>query len=239
MLELALTHRSFCAENPDTDSNERLEFLGDAVLGLAVTADIYAAYGELPEGQLAKLRASVVNTASLAAVARSLGLGDGLRLGKGEEMSGGREKESILADALEAVIGATFVDGGWEAARAFTLDIFDEAISSGATLPGHNDFKTQLQELLAQLEMSSPAYRIAGTGPDHEKRFTAIAVIDGVEWGEGYGTSKKRAEQVAAAAALEAILARYGETRDHQNVRRLLADAIGRSSAEEKGEVGA
>ncbi len=228
---LALTHRSFCAENPHEGSNERLEFLGDAVLGMAVTADIYASYTELPEGQLAKLRASVVNTSSLAEVARELGLGEGLRLGKGEEMSGGRDKESILADALEAVIGAIFLDGGWDIAREFTLEIFDETISVGATLPGKNDFKTQLQELVAHLEMTAPTYRISGTGPDHERRFTALVSVEDIVWGEGFGTSKKRAEQVAARAALESIRARYGDPRDQQDIRR--------SSAEEKGEVGA
>jgi ribonuclease III len=231
LLALALTHRSYCAENPDTGSNERLEFLGDAVLGLVVTADIYATYADLPEGQLAKLRASVVNTASLADVARRLGLGDGVRLGKGEEMSGGREKESILADALEAVIGAVFVDGGWEDAERFTLGILDEAIAAGATLPGREDFKTQLQELLARLELGAPSYRITGSGPDHDKRFTALAIVEGQAWGEGQGTSKKRAEQVAAESALEAIRAHYRETREDQEIRR--------SPAEEKGEVGA
>ncbi len=201
------------------------------MLGLAVTGDIFGAYEGLPEGQLAKLRASVVNTARLAEVARHLGLGDGLRLGKGEEMSGGRDKESILADALEAVIGAVFVDAGWETARTFTLDLLQEVITSGAELPGRDDFKTQLQELVAHLGFAAPAYRLAGTGPDHDKRFSAVVLVDGLPWGEGNGTSKKRAEQVAAQAALEAIRARYGDDRESPEIRR--------SPAEEKGEVGA
>lgn len=180
---------------------------------------------------MAKLRASVVNTARLAEVARRLGLGEGLRLGKGEEMSGGRDKESILADALEAVIGAVFVDGGWETARRFTLGLLHEVITSGAELPGRDDFKTQLQELVAHLGFGAPTYRLNGTGPDHDKRFSGVVLVDGIPWGEGSGTSKKRAEQVAAQAALEAIRARYGDDRESTEIRR--------SPAEEKGEVGA
>jgi ribonuclease-3 len=200
-LILALTHRSYVAENADTESNERLEFLGDAVLGLAVTDHIHSAYPGLPEGQLAKLRASVVNTVTLAETSCQLGLGDGLLLGKGEEMSGGREKESILADSLEAVIGAIFVDSGWDECRGFVLDLMLDEISAAATRPGRSDYKTQLQELTAQQEMGSPSYRISGTGPDHDRRFTAVAVIEGRARGEGSGTSKKRAEQAAARAA--------------------------------------
>lgn len=205
LLLLALTHRSYCAEHPGNESNERLEFLGDAVLGLAVTDEIHGTYTDLPEGKLAKLRASVVNTTSLADLARANCLGVFLRLGKGEEMSGGREKESILADALEAVIGAVFEDAGWNRAREVVLDLMEESISAGAAQPGRGDFKTQLQELAAELELGVPSYPITGTGPDHERSFTAHAVVNGEIWGSGTGTSKKRAEQKAAREALDAL----------------------------------
>lgn len=212
LLTLSTTHRSYCAEHPDVESNERLEFLGDAVLGLAVTDHIHATYPDLPEGQLAKLRASVVNTATLADVAGRLGLGEHLRLGKGEHQSGGRQKESILADALEAVIGAVYVDGGWEEAREVVLDLLLDDISSGAVRPGRQDYKTRLQELSAQLGLGAPVYEIEGSGPDHDKRFVAVALIDGGARGEGTGTSKKRAEQAAARTAWHELDARRDST---------------------------
>ncbi len=206
LLRLALTHRSYVAENDQAASNERLEFLGDAVLGLAVTDHIHRTYPDLPEGQLAKLRASVVNTATLAEVSAELGLGRGLLLGKGEEMSGGREKESILADSLEALIGAIFVDAGWEVARSFILDLMLDEITTGATRPGRSDYKTQLQELAAERELGAPVYLLTGSGPDHDRRFTATALIDDVPRGKGSGTSKKRAEQAAARAAWTTLM---------------------------------
>ncbi|MEZ5377812.1 MAG: ribonuclease III [Acidimicrobiales bacterium] len=209
LLTLALTHRSYCAENDDAESNERLEFLGDAVVGLAVTGYIHSAYPELPEGQLAKLRASVVNTTTLADVAQQIGLGDDLRLGRGEEMSGGRNKESILADAFEAVIGAVYVDSDWERANEIVLECLGEQIAHGAQRPGRLDYKTRLQELTAQLELGSPVYRITGSGPDHDKNFVAVALVQGIARGEGSGTSKKRAEQAAASAAWSALNASH------------------------------
>lgn len=205
-MTLALTHRSYCAENPSNEPNERMEFLGDSVLGLVVTDHIYRTYNQLPEGQLAKLRASVVNTATLADLARDIGLGPLLRLGKGEDLSGGRDKESILADALEAVFGAVYVDGGFQRAREVILAHTDEAIVEAAAQPGRKDYKTQLQELTARLALGSPVYEIDGTGPDHDKRFTAVTFIDGVARGQGDGTSKKRAEQVAARSAYKAVM---------------------------------
>ncbi len=215
LLILALTHRSYCAENDDAESNERLEFLGDAVVGLAVTGFIHDAYPELPEGQLAKLRASVVNTATLAAVARDLDIGSLLRLGRGEEMSGGRDKESILADAFEAVIGAVFVDANWDRAADVVLAVLGPHISDGASRPGRRDYKTRLQELTAQLDLGSPIYRISGSGPDHDRRFSAVALVRGEPRGEGSGTSKKRAEQAAARAAWSALNASHaGEMGD-------------------------
>ncbi len=215
LLTLALTHRSYCAENDDAQPNERLEFLGDAVVGLAVTAFIHDVYPELPEGQLAKLRASVVNTATLAAVARDLDIGQRLLLGKGEEMSGGRDKESILADAFEAVIGAVFVDAGWGRAADVVLAVLGPHISDGASRPGRRDYKTRLQELTAQLDLGSPVYRISGSGPDHDRRFSAVVLVQGEPRGDGAGTSKKRAEQAAARAAWSALNASYaGEMGD-------------------------
>ncbi len=206
LLTLALTHRSFCAEHPSNSPNERLEFLGDSVLGLVVTDHIYRNYPELPEGQLAKLRASVVNTATLAELGRRLRVGPLLRLGKGEDQSGGRDKESILADALEALFGAVYVDGGWDAAQSVILTLTAEAILEAAEQPGKKDYKTQLQELTARLALGTPVYQIDGSGPDHDKRFTAVTLIDGVPRGHGAGTSKKRAEQVAARSAYSAVL---------------------------------
>lgn len=211
LLTLALTHRSFCAENPATSSNERLEFLGDSVLGLVVTDYIYTSYSELPEGQLAKLRASVVNTVTLAELGHQLDLGSLLRLGKGEDQSGGREKESILADALEALFGAVYVDGGWPAAREVILDLTHDSIVEAAEQPGRKDYKTQLQELTARMSLGTPVYEISGSGPDHDKRFSAITIVDGVARGHGAGTSKKRAEQVAARSAYAAVLTLLGK----------------------------
>ncbi len=154
----------------------------------------------------------MVNTATLAEVAGRLGLGEHLRLGKGEHQSGGREKESILADALEAVIGAVYVDGGWEEAREVVLDLLLDEISSGAVRPGRQDYKTRLQELSAQLGLGAPVYQIEGSGPDHDKRFVAVALIDGDARGEGTGTSKKRAEQAAARTAWHELDARREAT---------------------------
>ncbi len=207
-MDLALTHRSYVAEHDVEESNERLEFLGDAVVGLAVTDYSYEFYDDLPEGELAKLRASVVNTLSLAAVGRSIGLGSLLRLGKGEDSSGGRHKESILADAFEAVIGAVFVDGGWEPARSAAISLLSETIRSSAVRPGGEDFKTRLQELTSALQLPAPGYQLSATGPDHDRRFFAYAYVGDDRCGEGAGTSKKRAEQRAAEAAWDLLTQR-------------------------------
>jgi ribonuclease III len=205
LLELALTHRSWCAEHPEDPSNERLEFLGDAVVGLAVTGHIYQRYPDLSEGELAKLRASVVNTTSLAAVGADLGIGAALRLGKGEDQSGGRSKESILADSFEALIGAVHLDAGWERAQALVIDLLGPTIEASSDRPGGHDYKTRLQELTAQLSMGAPNYLIDGSGPDHDKRFRATVVVDGEPRGQGSGTSKKRAEQEAARSAWHSL----------------------------------
>ncbi|MEX2254250.1 MAG: ribonuclease III [Acidimicrobiia bacterium] len=202
-LERALVHRSFCAEHADAESNERMEFLGDAVLGLSVTDHVFAAYPSLPEGELAKLRASVVNAEVLAALAVEIELGAALLLGKGEDTSGGRTKASILADAMEAVIAAVYLDGGWIAADELVLRLLGERIREGATGPGGHDYKTRLQELAARRYDQLPRYQVRAEGPDHSKQFFASVAIGGEVRGEGEGRSKKQAEQAAARAAWE------------------------------------
>jgi ribonuclease-3 len=201
----ALAHRSWCAEHAGYDSNERLEFLGDAVLGLIVTDFIYRAFPELPEGELAKVRASVVSAAALAEVAASLQLGDALLLGKGEASSGGREKPSILADALEAVIGAVYLAGGWDAAQQVVMDLLGDRIMIASEGPGGQDYKTRLQELVARHFTELPRYTIRDEGPDHAKQFFAEVSIDGMVRGRGTGRSKKQAEAAAARSAWEEL----------------------------------
>ncbi len=204
-LDAALVHRSFCAEHLDATSNERLEFLGDAVLGLAVTVFVYGEYPDLPEGELAKLRASVVNAEVLAEIAAGIGLGPALRLGKGEDASGGRTKPSILADTMEAVIAAVYLDGGWVAAEALVLRLLGDRIRAGAAGPGGHDFKTRLQELAARRYEQLPRYQVRAEGPDHSKRFFATVRIESEVLGHGEGRSKKQAEQAAARMAWDQV----------------------------------
>jgi ribonuclease-3 len=201
LLERALTHRSFAYENGNLPTNERLEFLGDSVLGLVVTDTLYRTHPELPEGQLAKLRAAVVNMRALADVGRTLRLGDFVRLGRGEESTGGRDKTSILADTLEAVLGAVYIDRGLSTAAALVHHLFDPLIEEAATMGAGLDWKTSLQELTATAAMGVPEYAVSETGPDHQKVFTAVAQVAGRAYGEGNGRSKKEAEQEAAATA--------------------------------------
>ncbi|MFN8035689.1 MAG: ribonuclease III [Acidimicrobiia bacterium] len=201
VLVRSLTHRSYCAEHPETESNERLEFLGDAVLDLVVTDDIFRRFPDLPEGELAKLRAAVVNAETLAEVAAGIDLGVYVLLGKGEDSSGGRTKPSILADAMEAVLAGVYLDGGWEAVASVVHRHFDARISDAAAGPGGQDYKTRLQELAARLYEHLPRYRVQHEGPDHDKRFFASVALGGVERGRGEGRSKKQAEQAAARAA--------------------------------------
>jgi ribonuclease III len=200
-LDASLVHRSYCAEHGDATSNERMEFLGDAVLGLSVTVYVFDAYPELPEGELAKLRASVVNAEVLAELGAEIGLGDALLLGKGEDASGGRTKPSILADAMEAVIAAVYLDGGWEAADRLVLRLVGERIRESAAGPGGHDYKTRLQEVAARRFDQLPRYTVKADGPDHSKRFYATVTLRGEVFGEGEGRSKKHAEQAAARAA--------------------------------------
>jgi len=201
LLVCALAHRSWCAERPGHPSNERLEFLGDAVLGLVVTDFLFRTYPDLPEGQLAQVRASVVNAEALAEIAEEMEIGPALRLGKGEDASGGREKPSILSDAMEAVIGAVYIDGGWDAAAELVMRLLRTRIVDGAAGPGGHDFKTRLQELSARLYDELPRYRHVCEGPDHAKRFSATVSVDGIPIGRGEGRSKKQAEQAAARMA--------------------------------------
>jgi ribonuclease-3 len=201
VLDVALAHRSWCAEHPDSPSNERLEFLGDAVLGLVVTDHIFCEYPHLAEGQLAKVRASVVNAEVLAEVAVGVGLGTCLLLGKGEDASGGREKTSILADAMEAIIAAVYLDGGLDTAREVVLRLLESRIAEAASGPGGDDYKTRLQELAAQVYDRLPRYQVRDEGPDHAKRFYATVLLGGEPRGTGEGGSKKQAEQAAARAA--------------------------------------
>ena len=201
LLVCSLRHRSWCAEHNAAESNERLEFLGDAVLGLVITAHIFECYPLLPEGDLAKLRASLVNAIVLAEVASELGIGDALLLGKGEDSTGGRQKSSILADALEAVIGAVYVDGGWDPAAELVMRLLGERIGAGAEGPGGNDYKTRLQEAVARRFEQLPVYKVSGAGPDHAKTFNADVYIVGMLRGSGSGRSKKQAEQAAAQQA--------------------------------------
>ncbi len=202
LLALALSHSSWSAESAGSDSNERLEFLGDAVLGLAVADHCYRTYPDMPEGQLAKVRAAVVSTTALARVATDLHLGEALLLGRGEAASGGRDKPSILADTLEAVIGAVYLDSGWEAARDFVLGLLGEGISVAAAVPGSGDFKSLLQESTTRDGLGLPVYSVSARGPDHAREFLAEVSVGGRVLGRGMGRSKKDAEQAAAREAI-------------------------------------
>ena len=205
LLVRALTHRSFAYENGGLPTNERLEFLGDSVLGLVVTDALYRGHPDQPEGQLAKLRAAVVNMRALAEVARTFDVGRYILLGRGEETSGGRDKSSILADTLEALIGAVYLQHGGHAASEFVHRLVGPLLRSSALLGAGLDWKTSLQELTATLGLGVPEYRVAEHGPDHDKRFEAVVVVQGEPRGQGDGRSKKEAEQQAAATAFQAL----------------------------------
>jgi ribonuclease-3 len=205
LLEQALTHRSYAFEAGGVPHNERLEFLGDAVLGLIVTDRIYRMLPEASEGRLAKVRAAAVNTLSLAGVARRLDVGAAVRLGRGEEQSGGRDKDSILADTLEALLGAVFLDQGIDVAAATVHRLFDDLLDEIATRRESLDYKTSLQELGAAVLSKLPAYELYEEGPDHNKRFTATVALAGEVLGQGGGRSKKEAEQAAAQEAYAAL----------------------------------
>ncbi|MBK9436154.1 MAG: ribonuclease III [Actinobacteria bacterium] len=204
-LPLAMVHRSYSYENGRVPTNERLEFLGDSVLGLVVTDHLYATFPDLPEGQLAKMRSAIVNAHSLAEIAAGLEVGAFLQLGRGEESTGGREKVSILADAMEAIIGAVYLELGLEGARRFILDRFGALIASVPGLGAGLDWKTSLQELAAQVGQGAPEYIVVGEGPDHARTFTARVRVGGQMFGHGIGRTKKQAEQQAAQTAFEQV----------------------------------
>jgi ribonuclease-3 len=213
--ETALTHRSYAFENGLPTNNERLEFLGDAVLGIVVTDMAFREFTDMPEGDLAKLRAAIVNMGALAEVARDLGIGRFVLLGKGEEMSGGRDKSSILADALEALLGAIYLDRGLDPAAKLIQRLFRPRMIAYVRGEGERDYKTILQELASADLHVLPEYRISERGPDHEKEFTAIVLLGGREWGTGMGRSKKEAEQQAAHEAYVRLTERAGARRAH------------------------
>jgi ribonuclease-3 len=208
LLTLALTHRSYAYENGGLPTNERLEFLGDAVLGLTITDELFHRHPDRSEGDLAKLRASVVNTQALADVGRGLsedGLGSYLLLGRGETNTGGADKASILADGVESLLGAVYLQHGIDVARQTILRLFRALLDTAPTLGAGLDWKTSLQELTASRSMGPPSYVVTSTGPDHDKEFTAAVVVMGSQYGSGTGRSKKEAEQKAAAAAWNAL----------------------------------
>jgi len=207
LLEQSMTHRSYSYENGAVPTNERLEFLGDAVLGLVITDHLYRTFPDRPEGQLAKLRSAVVNSRALAQVGRDLGLGDYIRLGRGEETTGGRDKSSILADTLEAVIGAVHIDCGPPVVIELIHRLFDDLVETSARLGAGLDWKTSMQELVSQRGLGTPEYVIGQEGPDHEKTFTARVRVGGELLGFGSGRSKKEAEQGAAETAYAELTA--------------------------------
>ncbi|OAN30579.1 ribonuclease III [Mycolicibacterium iranicum] len=209
LLTTALTHRSYSYENGGVPTNERLEFLGDSVLGLTITEELYHRHPDRSEGDLAKLRASIVNTQALADVGRHLtlhGLGAYLLLGRGEENSGGAGKSSILADGVESLLGAIYLEHGVEVARQVILRLFADLLDTAPTLGAGLDWKSSLQELTAARGLGAPAYLVTSTGPDHDKEFTAVVVIGEKEYGRGIGRTKKEAELKAAAAAWNALM---------------------------------
>ena len=220
LLERALTHRSYAYENGGLPTNERLEFLGDAVLSIVITDALFRTHPDLSEGQLAKLRAAVVNMRALAGVARGLELGTYLRLGRGEEATGGRDKSSILGDAVEAVIGAVYLAGGLPLASEFVHRLFDPLLEASARMGAGLDWKTSLQELTARASLGVPEYVVEEEGPDHEKLFTAHVVVGGTDYGVGTGRSKKEAEQQAAEVAWTAIRTILGEGNDSKPAAR-------------------
>ncbi len=205
LLRLSLTHRSWAYENGGAPHNERLEFLGDAVLGVVVTEHLYRLHPTQPEGWLAKMRAAVVNTYALADVARGLDLGASILLGKGEVATGGDDKDSILADATEALIAAVFLSAGTEGAAAFVHALMDPVVESASAEGRSTDWKTSLQELCALSGLPSPRYEHTASGPDHEKRFEAVALVGDEPFASFTARSKKLAEQGAAELAHRAL----------------------------------
>jgi len=209
LLRQALIHRSWQAENSDPLTNERFEFLGDAVLGWVIADVAFHRLSDMPEGKLTDLRRSVVNMHALAEIARQLGIGEFLLLGKGEDAAGGRDKSSILADALEALIGAVYLDGGAPAAYEMVKRLLADSVEEAIPHLEMFDAKTRLQELCARLAIGVPTYDVEGEGPDHERVFTAVLYVDGRAYGSGIGRTKKAAEQIAAVGAYDALVEQH------------------------------
>jgi ribonuclease-3 len=205
LLQLAFTHRSFAYENSLTETNERLEFLGDSVLGLVVTEELYRRYPDLDESRLSPLRSGIVNMRALADIARGLELGQYMRIGKGEEVTGGRDKNSLLADSLEALIGAIYLSHGFAESQRIVGLLINETMVSAMDRGAGLDGKTALQELAAARKLTPPEYQITESGPDHDKTFVATAVINGEAIATGEGKSKREAEQIAARIAHEIL----------------------------------
>lgn len=200
-LRLALTHRSFANEHGHLPNNERLEFLGDAVLGLSIAARLYEKYPTRPESDISKMRASIVSRFGLSDVAREIGLGTFILLGKGEANSNGRDKDSILADTMEALFGAIYLQYGFETARGVILNLFARKLDAAVSTGNHMDWKTTLQELCAERKLPMPVYSATSTGPEHDQLFSAQVHVEGQLLGEGTGPNKKQAEQHAAEKA--------------------------------------
>jgi ribonuclease-3 len=207
LLVLSLTHRSFAHEAGGIPTNERLEFLGDSVLGLVAAEALYLEYPERPEGDLAKMRAATVSQRPLAKIARRLELGQYILLGKGETRTGGRDKDSILSDTVEALIGAVYLTHGLEVAQKFVHSLIDDILHEAADLGAGLDWKTSLQEICARLGFEAPVYENAGDGPDHARTFTSTVIVDGKAYGTGTGSAKKHAEQEAAENAYRTLKA--------------------------------
>ena len=205
MLELAFTHRSFAYESGAKETNERLEFLGDSVLGLIVTEELYLRYPELDESRLSPLRSGIVNMRALADIAHTLELGKYIRLGKGEEVTGGRDKNSLLADALEALIGAIYLECGFATTTTVVRTLINETLESAMAKGAGLDGKTALQELVSSLGKGALEYLVTEEGPDHDKSFTAVAMVAGEAIAQGIGKSKREAEQSAARSAYEIL----------------------------------
>ena len=208
MLELALTHRSFSYEAGGIPTNERLEFLGDSVLGLVVTDELYKRFPDLDESRLSPLRSGVVNMRALAQIARDLKLGEHLRIGKGEEATNGRDKNSILADSLEALVGAIYLQHSYNKTAEIVLKWMTPALEAVSTLGAALDGKTALQEIAAFLNLTAPEYEIVESGPDHDKSFVAVAIVGSEKFASGEGKSKREAEQAAAKLAHEVLSSR-------------------------------
>lgn len=206
---LAMTHRSYAYENGGLLTNERLEFLGDAILGFVIAESLYLDNPNLPEGELAKRRSAVVNTRALAGIARQIGLGQHIRLGRGEVLTGGKDKDSILADTFEAVIGAVYLCQGMEKSKLFVKAFVGVLLHDAVSIGAGRDWKTNLQEIVALAGLGAPRYEIIASGPDHAKRFFAKIFVNGEQISQGEGNSKKEAEKFAAQQSWEFLSKKY------------------------------